>query len=563
MGAYRVRIPPDVAGIHGRTGMTPTTSKRRRRPIIAAAILALLLTAMALGGGAAQADTTGTNGATITVTPNSGIAPGTSVDVQGSSFDAYATVYIDQCRFSPPNNTCFQVGSTGTDAGGSFDTQVNVSNNFSDGSPCFNGACYLRAFEQTEGGFTPATADISFTTGGVDLAVGLSGSPNPATNGSTVTWQTTVDNSGGSSANNVELFVQLRDANNQIISPSTYNGPSGCAPATGASLSGQGMLCNLGTIPGSVIYSPIHSAVTTSSPVTITVQAPSTGSVMSGQATAWSDEVDDSAGDNSDYKTVTLQSATEGDTTPPDTTITTEQVQPGSAKFTFTGSDPDDATSSLTYECSLDGATFTSCSSPKSYSALATSGSHTFAVRAQDPAGNVDPTPATFTWNGSDNEAEGSFPPGGGTATTAGPKGATPSDSTTTTMTSTVGGDFSIDETPYNAPGTLDCGSFTNCIGQDIQITFTQTQTTQAALLRTSTAPPPYRFKFAFTFDKSVLAGHPFATLTMIHDGVALPTCTRTLQQQRQQCVADRRHVGNGDERLIVLSNQNGSWRGH
>ena len=35
--------------------------------------------------------------------------------------------------------------------------------------------------------------------------------------------------------------------------------------------------------------------------------------------------------------------------------------------------------------------------SPKAYTGLAP-GSHTFEVRATDPAGNVDPTPATRTW---------------------------------------------------------------------------------------------------------------------------------------------------------------------
>src|SRR5207302_6552590 len=34
---------------------------------------------------------------------------------------------------------------------------------------------------------------------------------------------------------------------------------------------------------------------------------------------------------------------------------------------------------------------------PQTYSALA-SGNHTFQVRATDPAGNTDPTPASFTW---------------------------------------------------------------------------------------------------------------------------------------------------------------------
>jgi hypothetical protein len=49
------------------------------------------------------------------------------------------------------------------------------------------------------------------------------------------------------------------------------------------------------------------------------------------------------------------------------------------------------------FTCSLDGAGFTPCASPTSYSSLS-DGTHTFRVAAQDRAGNVDPTPANRTW---------------------------------------------------------------------------------------------------------------------------------------------------------------------
>ena len=47
--------------------------------------------------------------------------------------------------------------------------------------------------------------------------------------------------------------------------------------------------------------------------------------------------------------------------------------------------------------CRLDGAAFAGCTTPMSYSGLG-NGTHTFDVRATDPAGNVDTSPASYTW---------------------------------------------------------------------------------------------------------------------------------------------------------------------
>jgi hypothetical protein len=50
-----------------------------------------------------------------------------------------------------------------------------------------------------------------------------------------------------------------------------------------------------------------------------------------------------------------------------------------------------------TFQCQLDGGSFSPCSSPKGYARLAT-GVHRFAVRAIDAAGNVDSTPSSTQW---------------------------------------------------------------------------------------------------------------------------------------------------------------------
>jgi large repetitive protein len=85
------------------------------------------------------------------------------------------------------------------------------------------------------------------------------------------------------------------------------------------------------------------------------------------------------------------------DATPPETTI---QGQPpaftnASAAFAFAGNDDSGVAG---FQCSLDGAAFTPCANPAGYSGLG-DGEHTFEVRAIDLVGNIDPTPASFTWH--------------------------------------------------------------------------------------------------------------------------------------------------------------------
>ena len=82
------------------------------------------------------------------------------------------------------------------------------------------------------------------------------------------------------------------------------------------------------------------------------------------------------------------------DTTAPETTITAHPKKVDKKKrptFAFSSNE-----ATATFECSLNGAPFTACASPKSVKAA--KGRNVFQVRATDAAGNVDNTPASYTW---------------------------------------------------------------------------------------------------------------------------------------------------------------------
>ncbi|MHA2647799.1 MAG: choice-of-anchor J domain-containing protein [bacterium JZ-2024 1] len=83
------------------------------------------------------------------------------------------------------------------------------------------------------------------------------------------------------------------------------------------------------------------------------------------------------------------------DITPPETTITSAPPaisSNASATFAFQSNE-----SGSTFQCQLDGSGFVGCTSPQVYTGLS-DGNHTFFVRAIDPSGNVDATPATHNW---------------------------------------------------------------------------------------------------------------------------------------------------------------------
>src|SRR5262249_47403091 len=86
---------------------------------------------------------------------------------------------------------------------------------------------------------------------------------------------------------------------------------------------------------------------------------------------------------------------------PPDTVITAAPQDTEWYSYVTFGFEASPAEPGVHFECALDGGAWKSCTSPRMMSV--SSGQHTFAVRAIDATGKVDPTPATRTWTSDDS----------------------------------------------------------------------------------------------------------------------------------------------------------------
>lgn len=94
------------------------------------------------------------------------------------------------------------------------------------------------------------------------------------------------------------------------------------------------------------------------------------------------------------------------DTDPPETNITDlgDVTVDSPAQFVLTSNE------TVTFECNLDSSTYSACDTSYTTPSLS-DGEHTLLVRATDTAGNVDLTPASFTWtldrSGVDTDSDG------------------------------------------------------------------------------------------------------------------------------------------------------------
>ncbi|QHV99022.1 FG-GAP-like repeat-containing protein [Spirosoma endbachense] len=142
------------------------------------------------------------------------------------------------------------------------------------------------------------------------------------------------------------------------------------------------------------------------------------------------------------------------DTSPPETSFSTTPpliTSSTSALFRFSNSE-----GGSTFQFSLDGSEYQQRSfSNQSYSGLV-EGDHTFRVRAVDQAGNVDPTPATYTWT------IDTTPPSVTISSSAGPSGSTITGPITLTLafseavTGVETGDLSLTNATVTDLATLD-----------------------------------------------------------------------------------------------------------
>jgi Bacterial Ig domain/Bacterial Ig-like domain len=132
------------------------------------------------------------------------------------------------------------------------------------------------------------------------------------------------------------------------------------------------------------------------------------------------------------------------DTTPPDTTITAGPSGPTNDTTPTFSFNADQAGS--TFACRVDGAAYATCTSPWTTAAL-TAGGHSVSVRATDPAGNTDQTPATRAFS------IDTTPPK--TTITDAPPAQT--DATDASVT------FTVDETGSTSECRLDAGAWTPC----------------------------------------------------------------------------------------------------
>ena len=397
-----------------------------------------------------------------------------------------------------------------------------------------------------------------------DLEVTQIDDPDPVASGGQVTYEITVTNNGPDVATSVTLDDTL-PAGSTFVSALSESGE--CIEVEGT------VSCDLGGLE------PEGSAI-----VALVVDAPEVEmtTVITNSATASADQPDPIETNNTSEEETTVEVAEEPTA---DLSVTqTDDPDPVTAGngveylVTVMNAGPDDATdvtlvdtipegSTLTDAegCSVDGDTVT-CD----LGTLAPEGSASVSIVVRAPtvssqttmtnsaiasAAELDPNAADNTSEevttvqpapSNPNVATGFVSDDGGTVATGAGKGPTKKDPMTTAVTVPPGfpGVVTIVEGPITscAPGFI-------CFGQEANITAPET-----------TAGTPLRL--TFNFHESTVKTGKLSTIVMFHDNVLVPRCTgATGVAQPDPCISSVTLV-KGSVRVVVLSSENGTWRG-
>ncbi len=234
------------------------------------------------------------------------------------------------------------------------------------------------------------------------------------------------------------------------------------------------------------------------------------------------------------------------DTTAPDTVIisgpaadlTSADANP---VFRFSGD------AGATFECSLDGAGFTACESPKAYNGLG-SGLHTFSVRAVDAVGNADASPATRAWTidtaSHTTTVQATAPPHGTVTSDPTASGPTPERPVVAAVTTPMGGEVTITASPQsgNPPSGFEL------LGSQIVITAPD-----------ATADDPLRL--TFTLDAASLPpDKTIAEIGVLRNGAPAGECPGSAIADPDPCIASRTVLPSGDLEIVVLSSHASTW---
>jgi subtilisin-like proprotein convertase family protein len=234
---------------------------------------------------------------------------------------------------------------------------------------------------------------------------------------------------------------------------------------------------------------------------------------------------------------------TSGQCPPPDTVIDSgpaegSTVASGDANFTYSGSPAGVASG---FECSLDGAAFTSCPGGRSLTGLS-NGPHTFRVAAI--ANDTDPSPATRTWTvnvpaapapgpgGGGGGGGGSTPPPTGSGGGGGGGGSTPNPPPTVITSPSVSG-FAISPKQPRAGETITfkwrlskAGSVTVKIDRRVKKKFKRVGSAKRSA-KAGAGSLKLKGKIA---GRKLVAGSYRATITATVAGAAKPSAVKTVR---------------------------------